>query len=141
MSAPTPGSLLRSRDLPVDLALGVVGFIVGGAIALFLPLFVWPGPKLPFVIVYEPPSPDEVRRAELIYGAVLGALGAVIPQAGFRIGFVVAALAVCLVPYGDYWRTNDLALPLLVGVLAWCAVGALIELARRFLRPDERRAG
>lgn len=60
--------------------------------------------------------------------AVLGVLGAIVPAAGYRVGYTVAALLVVMVGQGHCWTEHDLGLPLLLAIGAWLVVAGCIEL-------------
>jgi len=147
----------RSRSTATDVVLAVVGFVVGGFLAMVLVYVLWPGGATAGLLIDSPSAPaapEEIRHAALMYGAMLGLLGAIIPAAGYRIGYTVAALIVVIVGQSQYWTTHDLGVPLLVAVGVWLVVAGGIRLiaqhvqvpsarsqAGRRLLPPKRRPG
>ena len=126
----------------VGALLGVVGFVVGGFLAVALSILLWPGGVTAwFLIVRPPPPPEAIRHAELMYGALLGLFGAIVPALGYRVGFAIAA-AFVVSSQSHYWATHDLGQPLLLAAGVWLVVaGALAWIAearRSRSRPRSR---
>lgn len=123
----------------VDVILLIVGFVVGGFLAVLLPFLMWPnGITAGWLIVRPDPSADAIRAAELTYGGVLGALGAVVPPIAFRLGYAVGALLAVFVAARSYWSRHDPVAPILMALGAWLVVAGLIELVRRLLASRRR---
>lgn len=120
----------------VRVVLAVLGIVIGGVLALVLPFVLWPGGVAAALgIPSRPASPDAILSAELTYGLVLGAVGAVLPASAYRIGYAVVVLLIVMAGSASYWSRHDAGLPLLVGVAAWLVVAGTIRLIQVFTSP------
>jgi hypothetical protein len=122
--------MARSHSTATDVVLAVVGFAVGGFLAMTLVFLLWPGAATAGLLIDSPSAPaapEEIRHAELMYGAMLGVLGAIVPAAGYRVGYTAAALLVVM-GQGHYWTKHDLGLPLLLAIGAWLVVAGCMAL-------------
>ncbi len=128
------------RGGPVARVVGRLLLIAGGCatgflLALLLELTLWPGAFGAIFGAYTPPTPVQDRWAGLMFAAIVGGAGAVMPNVAFRLGYAAGALLVILVGSDDWVGHNSGPL-LLVGLGCWAVVALLVRAIRWWLRPD-----
>jgi len=98
-----------SHSTAPDVVLALVGFAVGGFLAMTLVILLWPGAATAGLLIDSPSAPvapEEIRHAALMYGATIGVPGAIVPAAGYRVGYTVSALLVVMVGQGPTGRNK-----------------------------------
>lgn len=123
-------------NVALRVALAAVGVVVGGLLAVLLPFMLWPGGVAAAIGIPAGPAPPEaVLRAEMSYGLILGAVGAILPATAYRIGYGVAVALVVVGGSAGYWSRHDAVLPLVLAIAAWIVVAGAIRLIQVFLAP------
>jgi hypothetical protein len=118
------------------LLLGAGGLVTGLMLALLLGFWLWPGAlAVLFGGTYQPLPPDQDRWASILFFAILGGCGAIVPSLAFRLGYAAGALAVVGQSL-DYWTRRDLGWVILVGIATWVIVAVVVRTVAWWLRPD-----
>jgi hypothetical protein len=118
-----------------NLLLGAGGLVTGFVIALLLEYLLWPSVFAILGGTYQPLPPDQARRASILFFAILGGCGAIVPSLAFRLGYAAGALAIVSRSL-DYWTSRDEGWVILVGVATWVIVAVIVRTVAWWLRPD-----
>jgi hypothetical protein len=122
------------------LLLGAGGLVTGFMLALLLGFWLWPSVFAIFGGTYQPLPPDQDRRTSILFFAILGGCGAIVPSLAFRLGYAAGALAIVGRSL-DYWTSRDEGWVILVGVATWVIVAVIVRTAAWWLRADPQDEG
>jgi hypothetical protein len=117
------------------LLLGAGGLGTGFMLTLLLGLLLWPSAFAILGGTYQPLPPDQDRWASILFFAILGGCGAIVPSLAFRLGYAAGALAEVGQSL-DYWTRRDLGWVILVGIATWLIVAVIVRTVAWWLRPD-----
>ena len=122
------------------LQLAAGGFATGFLLSLLLELMLWPGAIGAIFGMYSPPAPERERLAGIVFAAIVGGTGAIVPHLWFRFGYA-GAILFGFQHASTYWLGHDGGWLLLLGLGCWTIVAVGVRAIRWWLRPDPRVEG